>query len=280
MDAACWICGAAAKPDPVYRSSDLFRCESCGFLFVPEQSSEDSKELYSDEYFDDFHGTGAYADEAAQHRHEAELRLSWVTQYVSAGRLLEIGAANGIFLSAARERGFEVLGVEPSPGYAERAKQDFDVDVRPGFIETVELPDQKFDVICGFHVLEHISDPRVAMRRLRELIADEGTLFLEFPNIESPKAQRYGEGWIHLDRPNHVAFYNRAQLAALLDQVGFELADFHTIAPTKYHRARQALRPGNLAMRAYDTFQTRGLQGSRHPTRHEFARAVIRCVRR
>ena len=272
----CWICGGEAPVDEDYRSVSLHRCADCGFLFAPERSPEQLEELYSDEYFEDFHGTGSYADEAVQRRFEAEHRIDWVTKYRSSGRLLEIGAANGVFLDAARKVGFEVTGVEPAPGYAAKAREEFDIDVRAGFIESVDLPDEPFDVICAFHVLEHLNDPRIGLQRLRDHIADDGVMLLEIPNIESLRAIKHRTNWVHLDPKNHVGFYTPEQLATLLGQCGFELAEHHTIAPITYQRPRQAMRPVSLALRAYDTLTTRRLQSRPDPSKHEFIRAVVK----
>src|SRR3954447_6341359 len=197
--ASCWLCGGDARVDEDYRSVSLYRCPDCGFLFAPERSVDELHELYGDEYFDDFHGTGSYADEYPQRRFEANKRLDWVTEHVGSGRIMEIGAAGGVFLDEARKRGFdEVFGIEPAPSHAARARETFGVDVVAGFIEDAAIPPEPFDVIAAWHVLEHIPKPQPSIRRLRESIDDGGWLFLEIPNIESPRAIRFRSGWYHL----------------------------------------------------------------------------------
>lgn len=273
--AKCWICGGDAPIDEDYLPVSLHRCSQCGFVFAPDRSTGELHELYSDEYFDDFHGEGSYLDES-QRRYEAKRRIDWVTQHVQSGRLLEIGAAHGVFLDEARRRGFEVTGVEPAPSYADLAREHFDIDVRAGFVENVELPPEPFDVVCAWHVLEHIPDPLPALRRLRSALASDGWMFIEIPNIESPRARQQKAEWIHLDPANHVAFYNPQQLSAVLEKAGFELTDHHTVTPISYYRPRLALMPGPLAMRIRDTIVTRSLQGAPHPSKHEFIRAIAR----
>ena len=44
------------------------------------------------------------------------------------GRLLDLGCGTGYFLNMAKENGFEIMGVEPSKGMAEIAKQKYQLD--------------------------------------------------------------------------------------------------------------------------------------------------------
>ena len=276
--ASCWLCGADAALDERYRSAALYRCGACGFLFAPERSTTELHELYTDDYFDDYTRGEAYTVDQAQRRFEANLRISWVSGHVAGGRLMEVGAANGTFLRAARDAGFDVFGIEPAPGLAQRARELSGAEVATGFIEDAELPDEPFDAICAWHVLEHIPKPQPSLQRLRRVVRDDGWLFLEIPNITSVRAQRKGTDWLPLDPENHVGFYTPEQLADVLGQAGFELQEAHSVSALSYYRPRLALRPSALALRAYDTLTSRTLQSRPHPHKHELLRAVARPV--
>jgi 2-polyprenyl-3-methyl-5-hydroxy-6-metoxy-1,4-benzoquinol methylase len=274
----CWLCGGASQPDDRYGSVSLYRFADCGFLFAPERSTEELHELYTDEYFEDFsHGESYTADEG-QRRYEAQQRLKWMSAVTKPGRLMEIGAAYGIFLDEARKAGYEVFGIEPATGLAQMACTRFGVDVAAGFIETATIPSEPFDAVCAWHVLEHIRQPRSALLRLREALRDEGYLFLEIPNIESDQARRHGPDWFHLDPANHVGFYTTDQLREVLRQAGFELLATTSVTGLSYLRPRLALRPSHVALRARETVRSRALQGRPHPDKHELMRAVARPV--
>src|SRR4051794_28706546 len=109
--AVCWLCGGRSEPDPWYGRVALHRCADCGFLFAPERSTEELHELYTDEYFEQYsHGESYTADEA-QRRYEARQRLKWMRGFTPPGRLMEIGAAAGIFLNEASKVGYDVFGI-------------------------------------------------------------------------------------------------------------------------------------------------------------------------
>jgi 2-polyprenyl-3-methyl-5-hydroxy-6-metoxy-1,4-benzoquinol methylase len=274
----CWLCGGRSQLDNRYGSVSLYRCADCGFLFAPERSTEELHELYTDEYFEEYsHGESYTADEV-QRRYEARQRLNWMRGVTPFGRLMEIGAAAGIFLDEARKAGYDVFGIEPATGLAESARARFGVDVAIGFIETATIPTEPFDAICAWHVLEHIRQPMAALLRLRKSLGDGGRLFLEIPNIQSDQARRLGPGWHMLDPANHVGFYTTDQLRDVLHQAGFELIETLSVTGLSYLRPRLALRPANVALRARDTVRTRALQGRPHPYKHELMRAVARPV--
>jgi hypothetical protein len=256
--------------DKTYATVPLYRCADCGFLFAPQREVEELHEIYDDSYFEQYPGGEAYDADQEQRRYEARPRLEWVRERVTRGRLLEIGAADGIFLDEARAAGFRVTGVEPAPGLAATARDERNIDVRAGFIEDVELPDEKFDAICAWHVLEHITQPAASIQRLRDAI------FLEIPNIESTKAKARGPEWFHLDPSNHVGFYTPEQLGRLLGDNGFELVEWYSVSGFSYQRPGRAFQPRELAGRALETVQTRTLPGRVHPWKHELLRAAAR----
>lgn len=274
----CWLCGGEVSIDPAYSSIPYFRCADCGFLFDAQREIGELHEIYGDEYFDQYPGGEAYDADPAQRSFEGKQRLKWLKKRVLGGALLEIGAADGSFLAEATIQGFDCIGVEPAPGPAARARDQRGLDVRTGFLETVELPDRRYDAVCAWHVLEHLTTPHEAVRRLRSLTADVGRLFLEIPNIESIQARAQGPGWFHLDPANHVAFYSPAQLSRLLEDCGFQLVEVDTISAFSHLRPGRALRPRELAARALTSARERALAGRPHAWKHELLRAVAKPV--
>jgi 2-polyprenyl-3-methyl-5-hydroxy-6-metoxy-1,4-benzoquinol methylase len=272
----CLVCGAGAAQDESYRPLELYRCTSCGFVFPRPRDSAELQELYGDVYFDEYPGGEAYEEDERQRRYEARLRVALVRRYLTSGRLLEVGAAGGHFLDEARDAGFECVGLEPAPGYAESARERFGLDVRAGFVEDADLPAASFDVVCAWHVVEHLADPRAALERVRTLLHEGGHLLVEVPNIDSVYAKRRRARWFNLDPEHHVGHYSRASLQALLLATGFELLAMETFPMLGYVRPARALRPGNVAVQAKELLDVRTRPRSPHPSKHELLRAFAR----
>ena len=95
----------------------------------------------------------------------------------------------------------------------------------------------KFDVICLRHVLEHIPNCLLAMRKIKALLATRGYVLIELPNVESvsKKLKRFltRRG---LRKPvyaedmaiGHANEFCRASFEFLLGATGFELVRWET----------------------------------------------------
>jgi SAM-dependent methyltransferase len=272
--AACWACGAEAARVDHHLPGETFRCAACGLVFQPRRAAAELREIYDETYFEDYAGSGDYSDEGGTRAYEARRRLRLVRRHVREGRLLEIGAAEGHFLEAARASGFAVRGIEPAESAARAARARAGVEVETGFVEDVELEAEGFDAICAWHVLEHVPEPAGALERLRTALRGGGVLFLEVPNAESPAAR--AADWPHWAPEYHVAHYGPASLRALLERAGMAPVAIDTFPGTGYYPPRKALAPGQLLSYAREAVATRGLPRRPHPTRHELLRAVAR----
>jgi SAM-dependent methyltransferase len=268
----CRVCGTRAAPDGSYEALGLYRCPSCGFLFAPAPQSAPG-ELYGDDYFEQYPGGERYTEDEAQRRYEARIRVGLLERFLSAGRVLEIGAAAGHFLDEARNAGFAGTGIEPAPGVAERARERLGVDVRAGLVEDADFPAGSFDAICGWHVLEHLAEPRAALEHIRPWLQPGGYILLEVPNVDSVHARRRGAHWFHLDPDHHVGHYGPRSLEMLLERAGFDVIGTETFPALGYVRPARALRPGNLAMQAKELIDVRARPRRPHASKHELLRA-------
>ena len=98
-----------------------------------------------------------------------------------AGRkVLEAGCGTGYFLSLLKERGAEVLGVEPGRQGQEGAEL-FKVPIVNDFFPSAAITD-RYDLVINFGVLEHISDFTVFLEGLKNSVKDGGRLVLAVPD--------------------------------------------------------------------------------------------------
>jgi SAM-dependent methyltransferase len=146
-------------------------------------------------------------------------------------RLLEIGAADGATLRAAKARGLAdyTAGIDLARGAGPRAETSGVDRFLHGDVESLELdfPDGSFDaVLCG-DVLEHLVDPWRAVRRLSRLLRSGGLFLSSIPNVRNHRALRaivlggdfrYEPAGL-LDR-SHLRFFCRKNVRELFEQAG------------------------------------------------------------
>ncbi len=272
---ACWLCGAAGAPDPALGNAGFSRCPECGFLFQPSRASaEEEARRYDAGYFEEYAerggGEGHYDDDDAQRRLEARARVRFVGRWAPPGALIEIGAASGYFIDAARTQGWSAEGVEPAGDMALRARER-GLPVRQGTLATAAQSMEPVDLLCAWHVLEHLPEPRAAVGLMRRLLRPGGRLVLELPNVASVLAARRTTRWLHLDPGAHVAHYGPRQVRQLLSAGGFDVDHLETFSMREFVSS-----PTKRALHVVRDTVVLRTPAATHPTRHELMRVVAR----
>ena len=86
--------------------------------------------------------------------------------------VLEIGAAQGTYLTALTRHGFRARGVEPWPPAIEVSKElskrtGVETDITLGRGEELPFESESFDLVLAISVMEHVQDPDAVFRALR-----------------------------------------------------------------------------------------------------------------
>lgn len=113
-------------------------------------------------------------------------------------RVLEVGSGVGMNLVAAeKEFGAAAFGVEPSAGEFKdfyrisleiaEAYACKNVEIAAGEGEALPYPDEAFDAVFSFNVLEHTRDPRKVIEEAVRVLKKGGALYFSFPS--------YGTFW-------------------------------------------------------------------------------------
>lgn len=139
--------------------------------------------------------------------------------------LLEIGCGHGPFLTLVKNLGFErVVGVEPSVDSVSKALPDVQDNIQQGFLETIDCPSESFSLICGFHVLDHLSNPNHALAIVRDLLVTNGIVYFICHDVGAVLARLLGRRSPIIDI-EHPVLYDRITIAKLLQKHGFEVVE-------------------------------------------------------
>jgi hypothetical protein len=265
-------------PAPSYQSVGLARCGECGLVFLEQFSAAEIRARYVGDDYAASHED--YLDQDRSFEHIARQRAKWLAAWITPGPLLELGPAKGYFLAAARKLGFQPTAVEPSPSLARRLESDFGLDVRWGFVDQIDLPHGYYRAVCLFHVLEHADDPVFMLRRLCELVSEDGLVFMEVPNIDCAMAKRRGDRWgaVH-PRELHVSHFDPSTLNSIVKRSGLEALEIDTVAPWRYLPPERRLRPRAIGGYLYRAGRLRTLR-TIHGTGFDNLRVVARKRRR
>lgn len=222
----CPICGSSNLLYMfVSQGYPINQCADCQLLFRNPQPPDDVLDaIYSAEYF-----LGERSAEGAQRvgdmkRATARLYLRQLVAYTGSlpRRLVEIGCGSGDLLVEAQALGIEVVGVDVSPHAAATANERLGQPaVRCGTLESVDLPAGSFDACVLSDVIEHDREPVQFLRRVREILAPGGVVFLATPSVESWSARLLKRHWMEF-KLEHLAFFSPATIENALAKAGFE----------------------------------------------------------
>ena len=154
----------------------------------------------------------------------AVVRLSRIAGQVSVGtpRLLDVGCSLGYTVEAASALGWDAEGVDVSPDAIASCRKR-GLSCRESGAEELPFPDESFDVVTAWHVLEHVADAARALAEWHRVVRPGGLLVLEVPDAESPKVLRRGTSYRRFWTPEHVYVFSPRNLVPLVDEAEFEV---------------------------------------------------------
>lgn len=135
-------------------------------------------------------------------------------------RLLDVGCAGGAFLVAAREHGFDTVGIEPSRWMAAFGRKRYGLDIRDGILEAGLFPRASFDVVTLWDVIEHLPHPHETLSLARTLLKPDGLLLVNYPDPSSVAARILGWRWPFW-LSVHLLYYTPKTMDAQLRRAGF-----------------------------------------------------------
>jgi len=103
----------------------------------------------------------------------------------AAGRVLVVGCGDGREAGQiARELDLEVVGVDIGNEFEFAHEDSAPATLLTMDAQALEFPDESFDVVYSFHMLEHVADPLIALHEMRRVLRLRGTYLVGTPNKE------------------------------------------------------------------------------------------------
>jgi len=223
-DPRCPACGAEGasigrREGGAGRAWTCFACPACALQYWSPRAIDPA--FYADAHHDTYE---------RRRRGEAFLRERHrvFLERARPGRLLDVGCGEGMFLQVARERGFEIAGLDLDAGNVAAARARGLAPVEQGLLVGADgrlapmlRAAPPFDWVTAFEVLEHQPDPVGFLRVARGLLSAGGRLCGSVPNRDRVlvgRERRRSDGDFP---PHHFLWFSRAALEATLRAAGF-----------------------------------------------------------
>ena len=195
----------------------LWRCAACGTAATRGRTAHDARDLYRG-------GVYARPPGAVDAALGPLRRVATASAIRALGDLrpgasvCDVGAGDESLVRALRERGCHAIGIDPFAGETPVAAS----------LEEARLPEESFDAVVFWHVLEHMDEPGTALREAVRVAKPGGCVVVSVPNLDSAQARLGGDLWFHQDVPRHAVHFTEAGLRQLLVRAGLRVERLHT----------------------------------------------------
>ena len=232
----CLLCGSL-QHHPVFNEFgiDILQCRECHHVFSSFAANPHYDEFWGEEVPE---GEHFYWSKARSRMHQDFFQIFVVGR---SGRLLDMGCGLGFFLKAMEPySNWETYGSEISPAAVRYARETLGLtNVVCGRLEDSDLPQNSFDLITIWDVLEHLLRPDPLLRHCHALLKEGGTFFIRTPNVfvHLPRARLLKLLWgmqprfAYLQACHHLHHYSMSSIRRLLERNGFTHVNFVHLHP-------------------------------------------------
>ncbi len=138
-------------------------------------------------------------------------RYQFAAPWCEGRKVLDAACGVGYGAAFLAESASRVLGIDRSEkaiAYARARYARPNVEFAVMDLESLDLADASFDVVCSFETIEHVPDPEPVLREFARVLRPEGTLL-----VSTPRAARTAK---RPDNPFHHVEYARTDFETLL----------------------------------------------------------------
>ena len=210
----------------------IYQCQECGAASpnisgdIPSKHIEEvyQTELYQKKIISEIHNQYEYRKNefgSERYRYVIE-RLGLQHEKI---KLLDVGCGAGYFLSYLKDKGVQSKGLEVTQSLVEYC-QTQGINVQSTDVE--EEPDNEYDVIVMFDVLEHLYDPVLFINSLKNKLKENGYIVAYTPNIYSVAYELMGALQNTLLPFEHVCFFDGNSFSFLAEKTGMKIYSLET----------------------------------------------------
>lgn len=235
--ADCPLCASSRKKLLSYKDSaglpiQTSICLSCGAVYASRRFDEPSlAEFYASENLRLDRGVAEaeeilFNNELTQGAHiVAFLERHGLLEKLRETLIIEIGCGPGGILAHFKRLGFQVAGFDIDPAVVDYGVRVQGVDIHLGSsqkaAELVPAMERRLGLVIMEQSLEHMTDPRAELDRIKSIMNSEALLFIGVPGLRNI-GSHYRNDFLNYLQLGHLIHFERRTLARLLSETGFQ----------------------------------------------------------
>lgn len=218
------LCQTQISPEQLnhgenYYPLRVFICSTCFLVQLDEYVSPDII------FGEDYPYYSSYSDSWVKHAKDYADKMIADYAIGKDSFVVEIASNDGYLLQHFKNAGVPCLGVEPAEGVAQAARDKgietisrfFGKDTATG----VSHEFRKADLLLGNNVLAHVPDLNDFVSGLRELLADDGLITMEFPHLMRLMQENQFDTIYH----EHFSYFSFSTVSRIFAHHGLSIFD-------------------------------------------------------
>ncbi len=167
--------------------------------------------------------------------------VALILKRLGVSRVCDVGSGNGSLAGSLHAAGCYVAGVEYDKTGVEIARKNYPsinfynlgVHDDPALVLSAE--EKAFDAVVSTEVIEHLFSPHQLPIFARQILRGGGYLVISTPyhgylkNLALSVFNKWDKHHTPLWHGGHIKFWSRKTLTALLEENGFQVAEFHGV---------------------------------------------------
>lgn len=212
------------------REFDIIHCHACTLRFTQNVPNQDAIGDYykSENYISHSNTSTGFINKLYQkvRNRTMKQKAQIIKKHtgLQTGNLLDVGCGTGTFLHTMQQKGWKITGLEPDSDARKLSQEMYGIVTQPSH-ELFSLPDNNYDAITMWHVLEHVHPLHEYVAQLKNLLTEKGKLFVAVPNYTSKDASHYQKYWAGYDVPRHLYHFSPNAMEVLMRQHGLKVAN-------------------------------------------------------
>lgn len=161
--------------------------------------------------------------EIAQREKDYGFLYRHISAHCQVGKVLDVGAGTGVFLSGLQDRGWEVQGIEFSQAAVDSGNHRFGQILSAGDFLDHTFRKESLDLVTFNNSLEHLYDPLQTLKEAAKTLKKGGVICITVPNRNGLGFWLFGKNWYALQPPRHLYHFTPRTLSLMLRQANLEV---------------------------------------------------------
>lgn len=141
----------------------------------------------------------------------------YANNFIQAKRVLDVGCGEGYGANILARQAKEIVAIDRHKKTIQQAQRKYSLPNLSFNVQDVEqlskYTPETFDVVCCFHVIEHLKEPTRLLLDIGKLLSESGILLISTPNRHSPFRSATGIEWPYHEREYAVDEFRKLLLS-------------------------------------------------------------------